>query len=85
MTFALLLIFFLYSIPSTKRCHDLGWSGWYQLIPFAILYLLIIDSEPGENRFGPNPKGIERVEPEEEEEHLNHTIFSFSEREHNQS
>ena len=41
-----------------KRSHDLGNSGWYILIPFYGLWLLFADSKPGQNEYGPNPKGI---------------------------
>lgn len=47
-----------------RRLHDTGRSGWFlllALVPFVnlyLLYLLIVDSTPGENRFGPNPKGM---------------------------
>lgn len=49
---------------SVRRLHDVGKSGWWLLIcliplaAFYILYLLIIDSEYGENKYGPNPKGL---------------------------
>ncbi len=43
----------------SKRCHDRGNSGWYQLIPFYALWMLFGDSEKGTNRYGPNPKGID--------------------------
>lgn len=42
----------------TKRCHDRGNSGWYQLVPFYELWMLFADSERGENKYGSNPKGI---------------------------
>ena len=41
-----------------RRMHDTGRSGWFILVPLYNLYLLITDSTPGENRFGPNPKGM---------------------------
>lgn len=41
----------------SKRCHDRGNSGLYQLIPFYILWMLFGDSDYGRNRYGTNPKG----------------------------
>lgn len=40
----------------SKRCHDRGNSGWYQLIPFYGLWMAFADSEPGDNEYGNNPK-----------------------------
>jgi uncharacterized membrane protein YhaH (DUF805 family) len=47
-----------------RRMHDIGKSGWWlllALIPFVGLIVLIVfyclDSQPGENQYGPNPKG----------------------------
>ena len=47
-----------------RRLHDIGMSGWYYLvsfIPVVGLILLIVwgtrDSQPGQNQYGPNPKG----------------------------
>lgn len=49
-------------IPSiavaVRRAHDSGKSGWFILIPIYNLYLMLIDGQPGENQYGPNPKGI---------------------------
>ncbi len=41
-----------------RRMHDTGKSGWFCLIPFYNLYLACLDSDAGQNEYGPNPKGI---------------------------
>jgi uncharacterized membrane protein YhaH (DUF805 family) len=47
---------------AVRRLHDIGFSGWWQLLivlPMLSIVLLIfycLDSQPGDNRFGPNPK-----------------------------
>ena len=49
-------------IPSlasgVRRMHDVGKSGWYLLIPIYSIILAFTDSQPGTNKWGPNPKGI---------------------------
>ncbi|MDR3054016.1 MAG: DUF805 domain-containing protein [Zoogloeaceae bacterium] len=50
-----------------RRLHDTGRSGWWlllQVIPFVnsigcivLLVFYCLDSQPGENQYGPNPKG----------------------------
>jgi len=47
-----------------RRLHDVGKSGWMILINFIpligtiwFLVLLIRDGTPGDNEYGPNPKG----------------------------
>jgi uncharacterized membrane protein YhaH (DUF805 family) len=37
-----------------RRMHDVNKSGWYILIPIYNLVLLITDSTPGNNNYGPN-------------------------------
>ena len=49
-------LWFLWA-QGAKRCHDLGNSGWYQLIPFYVFWLLFQNGQPGSNEYGPNPKG----------------------------
>lgn len=48
-----------------RRLHDVGKSGWFLLVslvpivgPIYLLYLFILEGTPGENRYGPNPKGM---------------------------
>ena len=66
MTF---LVFVALCVPAVavgiRRLHDTGRSGWWTLInllpfvgPFIFLYFTLKDSEPGDNRYGPNPKGV---------------------------
>ena len=48
---------------AVRRLHDVGKSGWYLLIilipiagPIWFLVLTVMDSQPGDNKYGPNPK-----------------------------
>ena len=50
---------------AVRRLHDTGKSGWFLLIgliPFVggiiLLVFYCMDSQPGDNEYGPNPKGI---------------------------
>lgn len=47
----LILVYWFYFAQRVKRCHDLGYSGWWQLIPFSFLILLFKKSD-GDNRYG---------------------------------
>lgn len=60
------MLYFIFA-QGAKRCHDLGESGWWQLIPFYNLRMLFTDGIVGENPYGENPKGIEVVKLTKEE------------------
>ena len=51
-------LFWFYLAQGAKRCHDRGNSGWFQIIPFYVFWLLFADGDNGVNDYGPNPKGI---------------------------
>ncbi len=50
---------------AVRRLHDVGKSGWFlllNLIPLVgwiiVFIFSVTDSKPGENQYGPNPKGL---------------------------
>jgi len=49
---------------SVRRLHDVDLSGWWLLISLVplggiVLFVFhVLDSTPGPNRYGPNPKGV---------------------------
>jgi len=49
---------------SVRRLHDVGRSGWWVLLALVpllglvILVFALMDSQPGDNQYGPNPKGV---------------------------
>jgi uncharacterized membrane protein YhaH (DUF805 family) len=63
------LAVFLPGLAATvRRLHDTSKSGWWILIAFvpvvgiiALIVLLCLDSTPGPNAHGPNPKGVGNV------------------------
>jgi uncharacterized membrane protein YhaH (DUF805 family) len=51
---------------SVRRLHDTGRSGWWLLIvlvpligAIVLLIFMLIDSQPGQNAYGPSPKAAE--------------------------
>jgi len=60
------LVVLIPSISVTvRRLHDTdrsGWWWWIALIPVVggiiLLVFMVLDSQPGANRYGPNPKGV---------------------------
>ncbi|MGV0978833.1 MULTISPECIES: DUF805 domain-containing protein [Weeksellaceae] len=49
-------LWYILIAQSVKRSHDIGNSGWFNLIPFYGLFLLFSDSNEGDNKYGSNPK-----------------------------
>ena len=50
---------------TVRRLHDAGQSGWMYLLvlipligAIVMLVFAIMDSKPGANKWGPNPKGV---------------------------
>ena len=67
--FAMAIFCLAVIVPSiavmVRRLHDTGRSGWWYFIsfvpligPIVLLVFLLTDSQPGDNMYGPNPKGI---------------------------
>ena len=61
-------------IPSiavgVRRLHDIGKSGWWLLISLIpligwiwIIVLTAMEGNPGDNKYGPNPKGMAPATP----------------------
>lgn len=50
------MLWFLWA-QGAKRCHDIGHSGWYQIIPFYMVWMIFGKGEEGiQNKYGVNPK-----------------------------
>jgi uncharacterized membrane protein YhaH (DUF805 family) len=68
--FVAIVVYFVMSLAChVKRWHDLGRSGWWQLvslIPFGGIYVLImcgfIRGDDGPNKYGPDP--LEKAAPQ---------------------
>ena len=53
-------LLWFYLAQGAKRCHDLGNSGWFQIIPFYGLWMLFAPGKEGPNRYGDDPKANAR-------------------------
>jgi uncharacterized membrane protein YhaH (DUF805 family) len=60
------LIWFVWA-QGAKRCHDIGKSGWWQLIPFFVFVMLFQDGDRSKNEYGSNPKYPEQEDVLESE------------------
>lgn len=56
------LCWFLWA-QGAKRCHDRGNTGWFQIIPFYILWMFFAAGDVGLNEYGADPKGIAGITP----------------------
>jgi len=45
-------LYWLVVAQGAKRCHDLGKSGWWQLIPLYFIWMLFQRGQPYENKWG---------------------------------
>lgn len=49
------MLWFLWA-QGAKRYHDMDKSGWLQIIPFYVLWMLFIEGDSFLNKYGGNPK-----------------------------
>jgi len=53
----LIPLFWFIAAQGTKRCHDVGKAGWWQIIfPIYFFVLVFSNGQKGENEYGINPK-----------------------------
>jgi uncharacterized membrane protein YhaH (DUF805 family) len=65
LVFALAIILPVLAL-GVRRLHDTNRSGWWVLLGFipiigsiVLFVFYVVDSTPGDNQYGPNPKGVE--------------------------
>ena len=49
----LIILIVVTIITAIKRCHDVGYAGFYILIPLFNFIILISNSDENENKWGP--------------------------------
>lgn len=70
------LLWFFWA-QGAKRCHDLGKSGWWLIVPFYVFWMIFEDGQIGDNEYGDNPKGLV-YETEETDEGKNPFVTNHS-------
>ena len=48
----LIPMYWIFFAQGSKRCHDLGHSGWFQLIPLYVFWLLFAKGNLEANEYG---------------------------------
>ena len=48
----LIVLWVFILMQGAKRCHDIGNSGWWQLIPLYFIWLMIAKGDVDENEYG---------------------------------
>lgn len=56
MGLAMIPIIWFILAQGAKRCHDRGNSGWYQIIPFYVFWMIFAEEDKGVNKYGNPPK-----------------------------
>ena len=52
----ILPLWWIVIMQGAKRCHDFGFNGWFQLIPFFVLYMIFAKGDSSINKYGYPPK-----------------------------
>ena len=50
-----IVMVWIWIATNTRRCHDLGHNGLWQLIPFYGIWLGFVEGQSGANEYGPDP------------------------------
>ena len=46
-----IIVSYFFVAQGAKRCHDIGRSGWFQIIPFFFIWMLIAKGQDGSNEY----------------------------------
>ena len=60
----LMAIYWFMFSQGAKRCHDLGNSGFFQIIPFYVFAMVFSEGQNRRNKYGQDPKLVELQEKE---------------------